>query len=61
MKVIKKFGIFAAALMLSLIGFSLIASPSMDIMRVGKQAGNEIIANYLDRIQAAPVTINVHG
>jgi hypothetical protein len=61
MKVIKKIGIFAAALMLSLIGFSLIASPSVDMLRIGKAAGNEIIVNYLEKVEAPPVFITVRG
>jgi hypothetical protein len=61
MKAIKKFGIFAAALMLSLIGFTLIASPSMDIMRIGKPAGTAVVADSQDLVQAAPVFIDVLG
>ncbi|MCX6559844.1 MAG: hypothetical protein NTZ26_04955 [Candidatus Aminicenantes bacterium] len=61
MKAIQKLGIFAAALVLSLIGFSLIASPSVGMLQIGKQAGNEIIANYLQKIEAPPVFITVRG
>jgi hypothetical protein len=61
MKFINKLGIFAAALMLSLIGFSLIASPTVDMLQIGKQAGHEIIANYLERVEAVTITINVRG
>jgi hypothetical protein len=35
------------AVLLTFVGFSLIASPSIEIMKVGKEAGYEIISNYL--------------
>ena len=56
MNTIKKIGIFAAALLLSVIGFSLIASPSLDIQRMGlpDQA-------ILAMVEADPVTITVRG
>jgi hypothetical protein len=37
------------AVFISLVGFSLISSPAVDIMKIGKKAGNEIIANVLAR------------
>jgi hypothetical protein len=56
MTIIKKIGIFAAALLLSVIGFSLIASPSLDIQRMAKP--DQVI---LAMVEAAPVTITVRG
>jgi len=47
MKFREKVLIFTAALLLSFIGFSLIISPSASILRIGKDAGYEIIENYL--------------
>jgi hypothetical protein len=61
MKLTKKIGIFAAALVLSLIGFSLIATPSVGLLQIGKQAGHQLIADYLDKVEAPAVTITVHG
>ncbi len=45
--------IFLAALLLSLVGFNLIASTSIDIIKVGKKAGMEIIVNVLAKEEAA--------
>jgi uncharacterized membrane protein len=43
-----KIAILLAAVLISLIGFNLIASsPALDIMKVGKKAGYKIIANVL--------------
>jgi hypothetical protein len=42
-----KIAIFMVAVLISTIGFSLIASPSLDILKVGKEAGFEMIGNYL--------------
>ena len=47
MKFKEKVMIFTAAILISFIGFSLIVSPSASILRVGKDAGYEIIENYL--------------
>ena len=51
MKLKEKFGIFLAAVLLSLIGFNFMAAPTVDIMKIGKQAGYEIIANYLAKAE----------
>ncbi len=40
------------AVLLTFVGFSLIASPSIEIMKVGKEAGYEIISNYLAKEEA---------
>ena len=47
----EKIGIFLAAVLLSLIGFNFMAAPTVDIMKIGKQAGYEIIANYLAKAE----------
>jgi len=39
--------IFLAAVLISFVGFSLIASPFVDILVVGKEAGYEQISNFL--------------
>ncbi|MDD8025239.1 MAG: hypothetical protein PHI34_01905 [Acidobacteriota bacterium] len=51
MKLIRKIGIFAVALMLSLVGFSLMASPTLSMLQ----------AYHMERVEAAPVTIDVRG
>lgn len=47
MKFRTKAVIFAAAVMISLIGFGLIAAPAVDVIVISKKAGHEIITNYL--------------
>ncbi len=42
-----KLAIFLVAVLITFVGFSLIASPSVDILKVGKKAGYEIISNML--------------
>jgi len=43
-----KVAILLVATLITLVGFNLIASsPALEIMKVGKQAGYEIIANVL--------------
>jgi hypothetical protein len=39
--------ILLVAVVFSLAAFSLISAPAMDMVKVGKQAGNEIITNWL--------------
>jgi len=47
-----KVAIFLLATLITLTGFNLIASSSaLDILKVGKKAGNEIIANVLAKAQ----------
>ncbi len=53
MKLTTRITIFLAALLISLVGFNLIASTSIDIIKVGKKAGMEIIANVLAKEAAA--------
>jgi hypothetical protein len=47
MKFKTKFVIFLAAVLISFVGFSLIASPLVDVLVVGKEAGYEQISNFL--------------
>ncbi|MBN1225236.1 MAG: hypothetical protein JXB23_18445 [Candidatus Aminicenantes bacterium] len=47
MNIKEKVGIFALAVLLTLVGFSLVAAPAVDIVKVGKYAGYEIISNVL--------------
>jgi hypothetical protein len=53
MKLKEKIAIVAAAVALSVAGFNLIAGPTVDILKVGHQAGYEIIANYLAKGDAS--------
>jgi hypothetical protein len=49
-----KVAIFLLATLITLAGFNLIASSSaLDIMKVGKKAGYEIIANVLAKAEPA--------
>ena len=55
MKLRTKFAIFLMAVLLTFVGFNLIAfSPAVDLLRLGKEAGNEIIANVLAKEE--PIT-----
>lgn len=47
MRLREKIGILALALFLSFAAFSMIAAPAIDIVKVGKYAGYEIISNVL--------------
>jgi len=53
MKLRDKLAIFLVALLITFVGFSLIASPSVDILKVGKKAGYEIISNVLAKEASA--------
>ena len=61
MKIKEKLVILFAATVLTLIGFNLIAAPSLEIMKVGKQAGYEIIANYLAKTDTASQRSMIKG
>ena len=55
MRLSTKISIFLTAVILTFAGFNLIAfSPAMDLLRIGKKAGNEIIANVLAKEE--PIT-----
>ncbi len=47
MKFKEKVAVFVVALLLSFLLFNMIGSPSLSLLRLGKEAGNEIISNYL--------------
>ena len=54
MKLKEKIAILALAVIITFVGFSLIASPStVDLMKVGKKAGFEIISNVLAKAETA--------
>ncbi|KPJ70220.1 hypothetical protein AMJ44_00460 [candidate division WOR-1 bacterium DG_54_3] len=59
----QKVAIFLLALFLTFVGFSLVASPSaVELVKVGKQAGYEIIANVLAEAGAgASLSTNMGG
>jgi len=58
-----KVAIMLVAVLLTLAGFNLIiSSAALELAKVGKQAGSEIIANYLARVEAAtPKTPAIKG
>lgn len=47
MKFKVKVAIFLVATLISIVGFSLIAAPAVDVIVVGKKAGYQIISNFL--------------
>ncbi len=47
MKFKEKVAVFVVALLLSFLLFNVIGSPSLSLLKLGKEAGNEIISNYL--------------
>jgi len=49
----QKLAIFLAAVLLTVVGFNLMAGPAVDILKVGKQAGYQIISNYLANADSA--------
>lgn len=49
----EKIGILALAMFLSFAAFSMIAAPAIDIVKVGKYAGYEIISNVLAQADSA--------
>ncbi len=55
MRLKEKIGILALAMFLSFAAFSIIAAPAIDIVKVGKYAGNEIISNVLAKTDSALV------
>lgn len=53
MKFRTKVAIFMVAVLLTCFGFNLITySPAADLLKVGKEAGYEIISNYLAKAEA---------
>jgi len=53
MKFKTKVAILLAAVLLTFLGFNLIASSGVELVKVGKQAGYEIISNYLAKADTA--------
>lgn len=47
MRLREKIGIFLLAVFISFAAFSIIAAPAVDIVKIGKYAGYEIISNVL--------------
>jgi len=47
MNIKEKAGIFVLAVLLTLVGFSLVAAPAVEIVKAGKYAGYEMISNVL--------------
>ncbi|MCX7973039.1 MAG: hypothetical protein N3B16_00860 [Candidatus Aminicenantes bacterium] len=62
MRLRTKIAIIMIALVLSLVGFNLIVTPSaLELAKIGKQAGAEIIANYLMKVEATSKTPAIKG
>jgi len=62
MRLTTKIAITVIALLLSLAAFNLIITPSaLELARIGKQAGSEVIANYLMEVEAAAKTPAIKG
>jgi hypothetical protein len=62
MRLSTKIAIMVIALLLSLAAFNLIITPSaLELAKIGKQAGSEIIANYLMKVEAAAKTPAIKG
>jgi hypothetical protein len=54
MRLKEKIVILAASVLLTLAAFSLIAGPSIGMIKMGKDAGYEMIANYLANAESTP-------
>jgi len=48
-----KFAIFMAAVLLTFFGFNMIASTSVDMIKVGKEAGYKFISNVVAKADIA--------
>jgi len=53
MKLKTKAVIFLTAVLISLVSFSLIAAPAVDVIVIGKKAGYQIISNFLVKADLA--------
>ncbi len=53
MKISTKLGILIIAVVISLVGFNLIASTSVSVLKVAKAADYEMIGTYLARVNSA--------
>jgi sensor histidine kinase regulating citrate/malate metabolism len=62
MSIKTKVAILMASLVLTFAVFNLIASSSaVEMIKVGKMAGNEIIANVLAKTDGIKTTVNANG
>jgi len=61
MRLRTKATILFAAVLLTFLGFSLMASPAIDVLKVGKSAGYEIISNYLAKSDVQPHLSSITG
>ena len=62
MRLIEKALIMLVAIVISLAAFSLISAPALDMVKVGNQAGYEIITNWLAQADVSsqhPVTRSI--
>jgi hypothetical protein len=57
MKTKQKLAILAIAVLLTFFGFSLMASPSVELIKTGKEAGTQTLASYLVK---ADVTVHAN-
>jgi len=57
MKTKQKLAILAVAVLLTLFGFSLMASSSVELIKTGKEAGTQPLATYLAK---ADVTVHAY-
>lgn len=53
MRLKQKMAILALAVLLTFVGFSLISSPAQELVQLGKEAGYEIMSNFLTKAEAA--------
>ncbi len=53
MKLRERALILMAAVLITLVGFSLISIPAVDMVKVGRDAGYEIITNWLAKADVA--------
>jgi len=53
MKLRERALILIAAVLITLVGFSLISAPAVEMVKVGKEAGYEIITNWLAKADMA--------
>lgn len=62
MRLKTKIAIFTLAVLLTFVGFNLLVSPSaVELIKVGKQAGYEIISNVLAKTETASSHSGVPG
>jgi hypothetical protein len=54
MKFFQKIAVFILASLLTIVGFNLMASSSICLLRLGKEARYEIVANYIHEHNSTP-------